>query len=508
MNARIAAVSSALTLAALAGSAHADTIYWNTNGPSTAWGNPANWIGGVVPGFSDFVVITPGAGPQITGFVVISGLYIQPGGGLVVLSQFNVNGGASIQGTMSIAGQPAHFYHRDDVNLEGRITLWSGGNVSRMNGGTGVLTVRPTGSIVVPNYDTSGVILGTAMQVDGLIDVQSTYPVNVGRWVSETSDNTYISINSGGTLRYSHSGSMTATAYPNQSSPYIVNAGTIDIEGLLSDVVNFSATLPVFNAGVLLVNQPDVHIRSSWDITPDGTLTRGQWACSSFGRVFFDNNTLNSVGAGALVYLTGYGSTISGLGNARENAGTIILDNTASMYFAPPGGTFTNHGRIQIGERSTLSTLNQFYNAHDATIDCWITGSTPGSYGTINAGTAALAGTFNAYFGAGYLNPSTGDILQVVSSGSWLSGQFETVNILNTPASVRTEYDVNAARLVVGCPADFDGDASVDFFDYDAFVNCFEGNACPAAKTADFDGDGTVDFFDYDAFVVAFETPC
>ncbi|MEK6703848.1 MAG: immunoglobulin domain-containing protein [Planctomycetota bacterium] len=58
------------------------------------------------------------------------------------------------------------------------------------------------------------------------------------------------------------------------------------------------------------------------------------------------------------------------------------------------------------------------------------------------------------------------------------------------------------------CLADFDGDGTVDFFDYDAFVNCFEGLACPPGKTADFDGDGAVDFFDYDAFVLAFEEGC
>ncbi|MEK6701673.1 MAG: hypothetical protein AABZ53_05380 [Planctomycetota bacterium] len=58
------------------------------------------------------------------------------------------------------------------------------------------------------------------------------------------------------------------------------------------------------------------------------------------------------------------------------------------------------------------------------------------------------------------------------------------------------------------CPADFDGDGTADFFDYDAFVICFEGGACPPGKTADFDGDGTVDFFDYDAFVIAFEAGC
>lgn len=61
----------------------------------------------------------------------------------------------------------------------------------------------------------------------------------------------------------------------------------------------------------------------------------------------------------------------------------------------------------------------------------------------------------------------------------------------------------NAARLAL-CPADFNCDSALDFFDYDDFVVAFEfGDA-----HADFDGDGSVDFFDYDAFVIAFETGC
>ena len=64
--------------------------------------------------------------------------------------------------------------------------------------------------------------------------------------------------------------------------------------------------------------------------------------------------------------------------------------------------------------------------------------------------------------------------------------------------------------LVYGseCAADFDGDGFADFFDFDAFVNCFETGTCPAGKSADFDGDGFVDFFDFDAFVAAFEAGC
>ncbi len=55
------------------------------------------------------------------------------------------------------------------------------------------------------------------------------------------------------------------------------------------------------------------------------------------------------------------------------------------------------------------------------------------------------------------------------------------------------------------CPsADFNGDGFTDFFDYDDYVACFEGN-CPSGTDADFNGDGFVDFFDYDDYVFAFE---
>ncbi len=72
--------------------------------------------------------------------------------------------------------------------------------------------------------------------------------------------------------------------------------------------------------------------------------------------------------------------------------------------------------------------------------------------------------------------------------------------------------NVGQAFLVIDltppCPADFNGDGFVDFFDFDDYVACFEGIACPPGKTADFNNDGFVDFFDYDDFVAAFETGC
>lgn len=50
--------------------------------------------------------------------------------------------------------------------------------------------------------------------------------------------------------------------------------------------------------------------------------------------------------------------------------------------------------------------------------------------------------------------------------------------------------------------ADWNCDGTIDFFDYDDYVICFEDPECPFA---DFDCDGSVDFFDYDAFVLWFE---
>ncbi len=58
------------------------------------------------------------------------------------------------------------------------------------------------------------------------------------------------------------------------------------------------------------------------------------------------------------------------------------------------------------------------------------------------------------------------------------------------------------------CGPDFNGDGFLDFFDYDAYVLCFEVGTCPPGNTADFNGDGFVDFFDYDSFVEAFEAGC
>ena len=60
------------------------------------------------------------------------------------------------------------------------------------------------------------------------------------------------------------------------------------------------------------------------------------------------------------------------------------------------------------------------------------------------------------------------------------------------------------SRAGTPCRADFNGDGSVDFFDYLDFVDAFSANN----PVADFNGDGTIDFFDYLDFVDAFSAGC
>lgn len=75
----------------------------------------------------------------------------------------------------------------------------------------------------------------------------------------------------------------------------------------------------------------------------------------------------------------------------------------------------------------------------------------------------------------------------------------------STPCATRW---TNTAEVTVLCRADFNHDGFVDFFDYDAYIQCFEGDGCPEGETADANGDGFADFFDYDAFVRLYEGPC
>ena len=89
-----------------------------------------------------------------------------------------------------------------------------------------------------------------------------------------------------------------------------------------------------------------------------------------------------------------------------------------------------------------------------------------------------------------------------IDTGEVITGRFGLYDY----TAGNQEFDnvvVNSA-----CPVDFNSDGFVDFFDFNAFVTCFEGGDCPLGRSADFNGDDFVDFFDFNDFVDAFEAGC
>jgi hypothetical protein len=143
------------------------------------------------------------------------------------------------------------------------------------------------------------------------------------------------------------------------------------------------------------------------------------------------------------------------------------------------------------------------------------------------AGTEVLIAEFSSTEEVFRFDASTGALLQEIDTapqggirGVFQLGDgrylFTNGNGVHTwsPSGVTSLYSGSSCQYVgvyhvaPSCPADFNGDGFLDFFDYDDYVSCFETGTCPPGRTADFNGDGFADFFDYDDFVAAFERGC
>jgi hypothetical protein len=129
----------------------------------------------------------------------------------------------------------------------------------------------------------------------------------------------------------------------------------------------------------------------------------------------------------------------------------------------------------------------------------------------------------SALQGAGYLCTDSIDLAGLgVNNADSVAGSFSiTNNIATMSGSVHLLVPIDAdnpdlgtieitGNIVAsgpvpgGCPADFNGDNQVDFFDYLDFAQAFD-NEDPSA---DFNGDNQVDFFDYLDFAQAFDEGC
>ncbi len=253
----------------------------------------------------------------------------------------------------------------------------------------------------------------------------------------------------------------------------------------------------------------------------DGVEVKFRTAPPSTSGTFTMGDVLNSDGEGLVVcrYLFGLsGSSLNVTGGGGGGGGGLVtpdfsaVGSTEYMVTGYLNGVIVHEEILPNGTGVTLETDQIICGPGNVIVWGWVTmyvycqpypfcgGSWQTFWGIVGCMSLRTGATGPYHMDSVRFSP----VNPVVISGS--SG-IASVSITgrNTPPIVLTGV---SSTDTIPCPADFNGDGAVDFFDYDDFVNCFEGHACPENRTADFNSDTAVDFFDYDDFVHAFETPC
>ena len=159
---------------------------------------------------------------------------------------------------------------------------------------------------------------------------------------------------------------------------------------------------------------------------------------------------------------------------------TIPLSNVTTS--AP----FSRVPRYHSGEVASMSTA--WVNSGSPSQIAWATPQTHAQ----NVNASALRWSTSATFA---FTASTAPTTGAATLAFFKPGTGATLTLGNLPIP---------SAGVPNCAADFNGDGTVDFFDYLDFVDAFAANS----PSADFNGDGTIDFFDYLDFVDAFAAGC
>ncbi len=169
----------------------------------------------------------------------------------------------------------------------------------------------------------------------------------------------------------------------------------------------------------------------------------------------------------------------------RPGYGITVVDVTGRVFWVGFGNNEIFLSNSLFGQYGSANTVTLAFNTTDAFHTYRIERGTSGTGATLRIDgvprlSIASAGVPESGSGLVYFGDPT----------YWANSESLTTMV---------RYTSNAA-----CTADFNGDATADFFDYLDFVDVFSDGTC----SADFNGDGAVDFFDYLDFVDAFSTGC
>lgn len=221
------------------------------------------------------------------------------------------------------------------------------------------------------------------------------------------------------------------------------------------------------------------------------------------------------VNSGEDLLSTGYPSNQEGWGRvlassvlpfAGDPHHLVIRDirNTSSQALSTDG---VREFQIDVNDAAQIFRITMAYTDQPATLPATVTPVNDLDLLVISPGGDIFVGNnlVGGFSTPGGLPDPINNLEQVriqsPAVGRW------TIRIRGTAVNLgRQGFAISAIGAIsdARCPADFNNDQVVDFFDYLDFVAAFSAGS----QNADFNSDQVVDFFDYLDFVAAFSTPC
>ncbi|MBU6412901.1 MAG: S8 family serine peptidase [Planctomycetes bacterium] len=238
-----------------------------------------------------------------------------------------------------------------------------------------------------------------------------------------------------------------------------------------------------------------------WNATYSWTADALNWAQSIGVRV---TNNSNIYGGTSAAMDSAYAAT--------RTAGMIhfaAAGNSGAGNIAYPSSLATVNAVAALDRTGVRSSFSQFGPGLDF--------SAPGREITTTDRTGAAGygnGDYASVNGTSFASPYAAGVAALVFSHyPGLTGaQVQTAMQKSARDMGAVGYDTGHGwgmvqafgALDAACPADFNLDGAIDFFDYLDFVAAFSSGA----GTADFNADTAIDFFDYLDFVAAFSSGC
>jgi hypothetical protein len=328
---------------------------WIGGGTDTNWSNVDNWSAGVVPVFSDDVLIPTGFNVNADSLINVLSLTVEGNSTLNIQSGFTFS-------------NPSVFRQNTTIN-------YFNGSI---NGQGSILTSEGTINIMITNlFDLSGSTtlnnLGTINCISGFMFINTDSVLNNSGTIDFKSNGFQIS-RAGGPPYVLNNTGLIKTSFPDSSdqafiASQLINTGTIQVEIGTLNLNNSAVNL----AGGLYHVAADATLNLNSPTTVSGILT---------GNVFGDLNWNDDLIVPTTVFLNFDGNeTINCTGNL-EGGGTLTNQTTINQIggaslLIDGATTLDNEGVIQItsGPGITIGTNSIINNNASAVIDIQADGS-------------------------------------------------------------------------------------------------------------------------------------